>query len=419
MSFAAHDHRAGARRSRVLFLDHVGVLGGAELALFDVVCAYRETSTVLLFADGPFRRRLADAGIAVEVIEGGEALHEIRRETAWPGVRAAARVIALASRVTRLAREHDFIHANSQKAFVVGCVAGALARRPVIWDLNDLLTPAHFSRTNIWLDVVLANYCAARVIANSRASAEALVARGGRRDKVRVVYNGIQSTPFDAVTAAELAALGQELGISGAPSIGLFGRLAEWKGQHVAIEAIAAIPDVHLLLVGDALFGEQAYAARLRQQVQALGLANRVHFLGFRPDIPQLMQFSSIVLHTSIAPEPFGRVIVEGMLASRPVVATRAGGVEEILHDGITGVMVEPGNVKALEQALRGLLDDPQRAARIAQSGRADAEARFTVEAMVSGMTHFMEEVAGNAVWPSAPGQIDLMAPRPSMGKEA
>jgi glycosyltransferase involved in cell wall biosynthesis len=172
-------------------------------------------------------------------------------------------------------------------------------------------------------------------------------------------------------------------------------------------------------LVGDALFGEQAYAARLRQQVQALGLANRVHFLGFRPDIPQLMQFSSIVLHTSIAPEPFGRVIVEGMLASRPVVATRAGGVEEILHDGITGVMVEPGNVKALEQALRGLLDDPQRAARIAQSGRADAEARFTVEAMVSGMTHFMEEVAGNAVWPSAPGQIDLMAPRPSMGKEA
>ncbi len=418
MPVVHHGHQPGARRSRVLFIDHVGVLGGAELALFDVVRAYRHTSTVLLFADGPFRRRLEAADIRVEVIEGGDVLHGIRRETAWPGVRAAARVLSLASKVTRLAREHDFIHANSQKAFVVGCLAGTLARRPVIWDLNDLLTADHFSRTNIWLDVVLANYCSARVIANSRASAEALVARGGRRDTVRVVYPGIQSAPFDAVTAADLDGLHQELGINGAPAIGLFGRLAEWKGQHVAIAAVAAIPDVHLLLVGDALFGEQAYATRLRRQVAALGLKDRVHFLGFRPDIPRLMQFSRIVLHTSIAPEPFGRVIVEGMLASRPVVATRAGGVEEILEDGVTGLMVEPGDPQALEQALRGLLDDPGRAARIAMAGRVDAEARFTVDAMVGGMTHFMEEVAGNAGWPAAPGEIDLMAPRPSMGKE-
>ena len=405
-------------RSRVLFIDHAAALGGGELSLVDVARAYRETSTFVLLADGPFRERLLREGVQVQVIEGGPALHSVRRETGWPGVKAVSRALALAWRLTGLARRHDCLHANSQKAFVVACLAGALARRPVIWDLNDLLTPAHFSRTNIRLDVVLANYCSARVIANSRASAEALVAQGGRRDKVRVVYNGIQSTPFDTVSTADLAALHQELGINGAPAIGLFGRLAEWKGQHVAIAAIAEIPDVHLLLVGDALFGEQAYAMRLRRQVAALGLTDRVHFLGFRPDIPQLMQFSQIVLHTSIAPEPFGRVIVEGMLASRPVVATRAGGVEEILEDGVTGLMVEPGDPQALEQALRGLLDDPARAARIAMAGRADAEARFTVEAMVGGMTHFMEEVAGNAGWPAAPGQIDLMTPRPSMGKE-
>src|SRR5690606_27271864 len=135
-------------------------------------------STVLLFADGPFREQLAREGIRVEVVDGGRDLHAVRRETPWPGLAASARTLSLAARVVSLARQHDFIHANSQKAFVVGCLAGVMARRRVIWDLNDLLLPEHFSRTNIRIDVLLANRIAARVIANSQASAEALVANG-------------------------------------------------------------------------------------------------------------------------------------------------------------------------------------------------------------------------------------------------
>jgi glycosyltransferase involved in cell wall biosynthesis len=389
-------------RSRVLFLDHVGVLGGAELALVDVVLAYRETSTVLLFADGPFRERLVREGIRVEVIDGNKALQGVRRETRWPGVRASWQAMALAMRITRLARTHDFIHANSQKAFVIGCLAGALARRPVIWDLNDLLIPEHFSRTNIWFDVVLANHLAARVIANSQASAKALVAQGGRVDKVRVVYNGISSAPFDRVSDRELATVASELGLGRVPTIGVFGRLAEWKGQHIALKALAHIPRAHLLLVGDALFGEQRYATALRRQASDLGVADRVHFLGFRSDVPRLMRFVDIVLHTSTAPEPFGRVIVEGMLARRPVVATRAGGVEEIIRDGETGVMVSPGDHEALAAALRQLLDDPGRTAEIADAGRRDAEMRFTVDAMVNGMTRYMEEIVCSCAWSSS-----------------
>ena len=381
-------------RSRILFLDHVGALGGAELAMLDVARAYRETSTFMLFSDGPFRELLTAAGVRVEILEGGRSLHGVRRETRWPGVGAALRVVALAWQVARRARQHDAIHANSQKAFVVACLAGVLARRPVIWDLNDLLLPEHFSRTNIVLDVVLANHLAVRVIANSRASADTLVAQGGRAAKVRVVYNGLDPAPFDAVTEGDIAAARDELGLDGAPVLGVFGRLAEWKGQHVALAALAELPGVHLLLVGDALFGEQAYAASLRRQVELLGLGDRVHFLGFRADIPRLMRLVRVVLHTSTAPEPFGRVIVEGMLARRPVVATRAGGVGEIVTDGRTGVLVPSGDPDSLAAAVERLLADPAWADGIAAAGRADAESRFTVEAMVESMTQSMEEVA-------------------------
>jgi glycosyltransferase involved in cell wall biosynthesis len=302
-------------KSRVLFIDHVGALGGAELSLVEVARAYRETSTFVLLKDGPFRERLANVGVRVELLEGGPALNAVRRETDWPGLGAAASAAALAWRVAKLARRHDFLHANSQKAFVIACLAGALARRPVIWDLNDLLIPAHFSRTNIRIDVMLTNFFAERVIANSQASADALVAQGGRRHKVRVVHNGIAAAPFDAVTEADVTAARQELGLDGAPVVGVFGRLGSWKGQGVALDALARLPDVCLLLVGDALFGEQHYAEDLRAQAARLGLASRVHFLGFRADVPRLMRLAQVVLHTSTAPEPFGRVNVEGMLA--------------------------------------------------------------------------------------------------------
>lgn len=381
-------------KSRVLFLDHVGALGGAELSLIDVARAYRDTSTFVLLADGPFRERLVREGVRVELIDGGDALHAVRRETGWPGIRAVSRVFSLASRIVGLARRHDVLHANSQKAFVIACLAGILARRPVIWDLNDLLIPAHFSRFNIFIDVVLANYVAKRVIANSQASADALVAQGVRRDKVRVVYSGIPCAPFDAVTDADVTAARRELGLDGAPVIGVFGRLGEWKGQGVALEAMTRLPDVRLLLVGDALFGEHGYVDALQAQTTRLGLTDRVMFLGFRTDIPRLMRLVHLVLHTSTAPEPFGRVIVEGMMAGKPVVATSAGGVQEIVEDGVTGVLVSPGDPVELASAVDGLLADPARAERIARAARTSAEARFSVKAMVEEMSGYMEEVA-------------------------
>lgn len=381
-------------KSRILFLDHVGELGGAELALLDVARAYRETCTFMLFADGPFRTLLTGAGVRVEILESGKSLRAVRRETRWPGFAAVSQVAGLAWRVAQRARDHDAIHANSQKAFVVACLAGLLARRPVIWDLNDLLLREHFSRTNILVDVMLANHMAVRVIANSRASADALVANGGDGEKVRVVYNGLDPVPFDAVQESEIESVRAELGLHGVPVVGVFGRLAEWKGQHIALAAIARIPGVHLLLVGDALFGEQAYGDRLREETASLGIQDRVHFLGFRSDVPRLMRMVEVVLHTSTSPEPFGRVIVEGMLARRPVIATRAGGVSEILADGQTGLMVPPGDVVALVGAIRSVLERPDLAARLAGAGRVHAEKQFTVEAMVQAMTTNMEEVA-------------------------
>ena len=244
--------------------------------------------------------------------------------------------------------------------------------------------------------MTLANHLTAQVIANSQATADAFRSAGGRTP-VEVVYNGIDPSPFEAVKPAEVTALREVLGLGDVPVVSVFSRLSPWKGQHVLVEALPQLPDVHALLVGEALFGETAYAEALKTRVEALGLSNRVHFLGFRRDIPALMKLSDVVLHTSTAPEPFGRVIVEGMLAGRPVVAAKAGGAVEIIGNDEGGLLVTPDDARALTKALSQLLSQPKEAERLAERGHKRALAHFSLQGMVNSVSACLAQVQPKA----------------------
>lgn len=376
----------------VLFVDHAGVLGGAELSLLDLSAAFGAGSEVLLLADGPFREALESRGVRVHV-EALGALKHVKKETRIPGPAAFADAARIATHVSKRAKSHRVIYANSQKAFVVAAAAGLFARRPVVWHLRDILAPPHFSGTNVRAAVTLANLRAARVIANSRATAAAFTGAGGHESLVRVVHNGIDPAPFDAVTIESATAARAALRLpAGAFVVALFGRFHPWKGQQVLLEALARLPRVHALFVGAPLFGEEAFASALQAQAARTGVADRAHFLGFRADVPELMRAADVIVHASVYPEPFGRVIVEGMLAERPVIATRAGGVTEIIDDE-TGVLVPPNDAAAMAQAIESLAADPSRAANLAARGAARARAGFSVTAMVRGVEEAIRDL--------------------------
>jgi glycosyltransferase involved in cell wall biosynthesis len=380
---------------RVLFLDHTGALGGAELYLLDVARPYRATSRVLLFETGPFKERLEDAGIPVEVRPAPAAVLDVQKASGWrSALRAVPGLVRLTGQVARRAWDYDLVFANSQKAMLVAGLAGMVARRPVVWNLHDMLTAEHFSALNRRVAVTGANGLVDRVLVNSRATQSAFQQSGGQVDQTTVVYNGIDAAPFEAVAPADLEALHEELDCSGAPLLGVFGRLAPWKGQHVVLEALPDLPDAHALLVGDTLFrGDEPYEETLRRTARRLNVADRVHFLGFRDDIPRLMTFVDLVLHTSVAPEPFGRVIVEGMLAGTPVIATRAGGPVEIVQEPETGVLVPPGDPQALATAVEDLLSAPERARSMGRAAQAYARRRFSLDQMRRNVERVISEV--------------------------
>ena len=381
--------------TRILFADHTGALGGAQLCLLDIAAAFRDRAGVALFEDGPFAKALVAEGVTVIPVASGRALTSMKKGSRLPRPGAVAGTLRAAFSLARVARAYDVLYTNSPKSFLVGALAGLLARRPVIWHLHDILDGQHFSASNVRLLVATANARAVRVIANSHATADAFVRAGGRRDTIRVVYNGIDAAPFDDVAPDARSSVRRDLGIADdAFVVGSFSRLHPWKGQRVLLEALATLPGAHALVVGGALFsGEAAYEEELRAAAGGPLLQGRVHVLGARDDIPRLLAACDVVAHTSIWPEPFGRVLVEALLARRPLVASDAGGVREVVEDGVTGMLVPPADASRLASAIQALRNDPVRAAALAAAGSADMRRRFTREVMIDGVGSAIGEV--------------------------
>lgn len=381
---------------KILFLDQSGKIGGAERSLVDVVTPLRDRCLVGLFEDGPFRHLLEQHQIPNHVLQG-RSLSIQRGSHFTQSISSLGQIAQTVREVVHLSRDYDLIYANTAKAFVIGACASLVSRRPLVYHLRDILSQEHFSRINCALVTKLANRLTRLVITNSKATQEAFVAAGGHKNLTAVVYNGFQPDLYQ-FSADRIQKLRADLELDQQFVVGHFSRLSPWKGQHILLEALSHCPpEVTALLVGDALFGEQDYVAQLHQQVEDLGLQQRVKFLGFRSDVPELMAACNLVAHTSTAPEPFGRVIVEAMLCGKPVIASAAGGAVELIEPGQTGWLVPPADVDALAAAINGCRQQGEQTAAIASQGQASASQRFHLDTVNQQIDRLLHQVWQNA----------------------
>ena len=160
-------------------------------------------------------------------------------------------------------------------------------------------------------------------------------------------------------------------------------------------------PGVHWIFVGD---GE--LERDLKAQAGRLGLESQVHFTGWRDDIPDVLALGDVFVLPSER-EGFGRVLVEAMAMAKAVVATTAGGIPEIVVDGETGLLVPAAAPAPLADAVRALLDDPARAARLGAAGRARAASMFSLAAHVAAVERVYAEILGAG---RAPGESASIA---------
>ncbi len=342
-------------------------------------------------------RALVEAGArALVTSAGGAMVHEVERaggehillplDTKNPFT-----IRANAARIATLAASHgvDLIHARSRAPAWSAWMAARRLGRPFV-------TTFHGTYSG-WNNPLKRAYNAIMtrgdtVIANSQFTADHIITHYHTpAERIAVIPRGVNMGILDPtrVSAERIIQLARSWALpDGLPVVMLPGRLTRWKGQLVLIEAVArlkregGVPEFCCLLVGDDQ-GRSKYRDELFAAIKAQGLDGTVRVVGHCRDMAAAYMLADVVVSASTDPEAFGRVSAEAQAMGRPVVATGHGGSREIILDGVTGMLVAPGDADALAAGIRAALDlGAEERNVLAARAREHVAEHFTVEGM-------------------------------------
>lgn len=323
--------------------------GGAEQLLRALMRSAHGTTEVtwlvIFLEEGPLRKELDSLGVATRVIRAGR-------------LREVGRYIRTVRRLVRLFRTEqiDLAFSWMAKAHLYGGPAAWLAGLSALWYQHGLSdAPGLLNR--------LASLLPAQgVVACSEAAARAQRRLSPARPTA-TAQPCVDLDRFDPDNLPGPAEARRQLGLPmEGPLIGIVGRLQRWKGIHVFIDALARVleqrPGAHGVVVGGRHDLEPDYEGDLTAQIAALGLEDHVTLAGFQHNVPMWMQAMDVVVHASDH-EPFGMVVIEAMALGKPVVAGAEGGPQEIITDGVNGLLAPYGDADTLARQILRFLDDP------------------------------------------------------------
>jgi glycosyltransferase involved in cell wall biosynthesis len=370
----------------VLYVDTPNYVGGAEISLLSLIEGLdpaRYIPHLLASGDGALVTRARGAGIST-----------LNQEFPWFSRRHPWRYLCSIVHLVQTihSRGINLIHTNCDHSLGYVMRASWLTGVPYVSHVRD------FTRTWFEPEKLVALNRSSRVIAVSQSVARACVEGGVEPDRVLVVYNPIDVDAFQTACSTSRVKVRKEFGIpTGALVVGIVGLVQPLKGHMEFVEAslrlAMALPGAHFLLVGEPPPGEayDIFLNKLRERIADSGYEARFHSVGFRTDVPNVMKAIDILAVPSWM-EPFGRVAVEGMAAGCAVVGTAAGGLPEIITDGIDGILVPPKDVDALTTALYRLAAQPDLRRVLTKEGACTAR-RFTAHRHAGQMQALYDSV--------------------------
>ena len=366
---------------KVLYYNHTGQVSGAERVLLMILSRLDQSTQPVVFcpAQGELSKMVSELGVDVSAVDLLELRFTLKVSRLFQYLRSFCRLIfQLRGKV--VAEAPDLIHANSIRAGLVTSLATLGLGKPVVWHLHDELPRHPFSTLIRLLALTLRR---SHFLAVSQSVADNF--RGAvvpLRSRIATILNAIDLTKFQP-KAGEAAKV--ELHVEDSECvIGIVGQITPRKDQLGVLRAFAEvlreIPTAVLLVVGAPLFNrDDEYAAILTQTANELGVEGNVRMLGARRDVAAIMQALDLLIVNSIV-EPFGLVAAEAMACGTPVIATKVGGLVEIIEHGETGWLVPPADEKALVRAILTLAYRPALRLQLAEQGQQSVKTRFSCE---------------------------------------
>ena len=266
----------------------------------------------------------------------------------------------------------DILHPHDNLSKIIGGIAAKIARVKVVAHCHDLL------RNNLIDKMLLIDQLLFldRIIAVSESVGNLFKILGRKSKKVCTIYNGIDLNKFDYETRSLSK---EELNLSDDHVvIGVIGMFDRIKGHEYLFKAVEKLvfegrTDIICLVVGEGRMRNE-----LEEFVSSRNLGRNIRFLGYRNDIPELLKVMDVVVVPSLQ-ESFGMVPVEAMAMKIPVIATRVGGLVEVIEDGKTGILVPPGDVGSLCMAIKQLIENPEMRKEMGEAGKKRVEEKFDI----------------------------------------
>jgi glycosyltransferase involved in cell wall biosynthesis len=379
------------RPLRVTFVIDDLFIGGAERGLAEEVCAFdpdRIRSHVISLANADVASLVPEVqaqGVNVTYVTGA-------------GLTDMNRLLKLA-RVIRRTRP-DVVQTSLDYANVLGVLAARMAGRPVVASLRNVST--HQSRADYlkrYVQRLVLRWGAQRVtLVAATARAEAAHYFGLPIDQIVPLPNAIDLRRLEPALRVDRAAKRGELGIpTDAPLVCSVARLDPVKGHRFLLDAVSQLGPCHsrghYVFAGIGSHGDRDEEARLIAQAERLGLAHRIHFVGERSDVLEIVAASDLFVLPSLM-EGLSRALLESMGLGVPVIATNVGGNPDVLTDGETGWSIEPSDPVALRNALEEALSRPDLAAERAARAQALIVERFSMQAHLAQLETLYREVA-------------------------
>jgi lipopolysaccharide heptosyltransferase II len=268
--------------------------------------------------------------------------------------------------------EIDIIHARSRVPAWISFFAARFCRKIFITTCHGYYKTHFFTRPMSWGKLVI---CPSQVIANHMNKDFGLPL-----ERIRLIPRGVDLERFRFIPPDKKK--------SEVFNVGIVGRLTPSKGHTYFLRAMARVirkvsaPMVKVWIVGDVSSGHQAYKRELEILVKRLGLGYCTEFLGTQQKISEVLSGLNLLVFASSTHEAFGRAIIEAQAAGVPVVATRVGGVVDIIDENLTGILVPPGDIEGLAQAITSIMKDKQLAINLAKNAYQKVKQKFSLELM-------------------------------------
>lgn len=297
-----------------------------------------------------------------------------------------------ARRIERLIRHEQIalVHLNNGFVPYEALLAAHRADVPCVVHLRDFLHQPSVAS-------LPAARVVDRVLTVSAAVADGLDAAPIEPARRVVVHDPVDADAIERAVSAR-SRIRAEWGLSeDAVAVAIFGRVIPWKGQLEFVQAMSRVMQgrthVHAVIVGDESDGAQSYIDRVREHIASSGSAERFILAGYQSNVEEYYAATDVVVHASVTPEPFGMVVPEAMAAGKPVVAMDAGGPREIVQREVHGLLVAPGDLGALADAIARLADDAALRQAMGTAGRQSARERFSIEASAARVNDVYRDV--------------------------